>query len=234
MFTVNVREGERRDFKNTGVPYPNKPSNSYKKTKQLIRFNDILGSSQTYINNTSFLSRGHMTPDADFIYTTGQFATYFFVNVAPQFQDINAGNWLKVEVMARNLSAQYNTNMLIYTGSYQQLELLSGEGYMVPLSMEDNNQIEVPKWLWKVMIDETSDSGIVMITLNNPFAKKSDVVEFCTNVCRRAGFNNNQFDRMNKGYTFCCEIEDFKRSINVLPAGVGATNLLGCSSVNFN
>ena len=37
-------------------------------------------------SSTRYLARGHLAPDADFIYDVQQDATYYFVNVAPQFQ----------------------------------------------------------------------------------------------------------------------------------------------------
>lgn len=228
-----MKESERRDFKSTGVPSTATPSSSYKKTKQLQHFNTILGSNQPYINSTSFLSRGHMTPDADFIFTTGQFATYFYVNVAPQFQAINGGNWLKVENMARNLSTEYNEKLLIYTGSYRQLHLADSYGQIVPIWMESDEKIEVPEYLWKVIMNEKENSAIVMITLNNPFAKRSDVQEFCPNVCERAGLSNLNFNKMLKGYTFCCELNDFKAAVKILPNNVQAQNLLSCANIRF-
>lgn len=53
---------------------------------------------------TFFLSRGHLAPDADFLFSAHQFLTYFYVNVAPQWQSINAGNWLKVEENTRKIA----------------------------------------------------------------------------------------------------------------------------------
>lgn len=45
------------------------------------------------------LARGHLSPDADFPLIPLQFSTYFYINACPQWQVINAGNWLKVETM---------------------------------------------------------------------------------------------------------------------------------------
>ena len=48
-----------------------------------------------YINSKSqlFFSRGHLSPDADFIDSDSQDATYYFLNTAPQWQTFNGGNW---------------------------------------------------------------------------------------------------------------------------------------------
>ncbi len=47
------------------------------------------------------LARGHLAPDAAFIYDAFQEATYYFINVAPQFQAFNNGNWKALEMKTR-------------------------------------------------------------------------------------------------------------------------------------
>ena len=61
------------------------------------------------IHNTQILnsSQGHLSPDADFVYNVLQDATYYFVNVAPQFQSFNNGNWKALEYNTRDLATKY-------------------------------------------------------------------------------------------------------------------------------
>ena len=40
-------------------------------------------------SGTNYFARGHLSPDAAFIEGAEQDATYFFFNVAPQFQSFN-------------------------------------------------------------------------------------------------------------------------------------------------
>lgn len=40
-----------------------------------------------------FLARGHLAPDGDFIDAASQDATYYYLNMAPQWQSFNGGNW---------------------------------------------------------------------------------------------------------------------------------------------
>ena len=71
----------------------------------------ILGSNmmngRTIIDSTSsgtnFLSKGHLSPNAGFVYDVQQDATYYFLNVAPQFQSFNNGNWKSLEYAVRDL-----------------------------------------------------------------------------------------------------------------------------------
>lgn len=52
----------------------------------------------------SYLSRGHLSPDADFLLGTWQDLSYFYINTAPQWQTINGGNWLRLENLIRNFA----------------------------------------------------------------------------------------------------------------------------------
>ena len=60
--------------------------------KTLLGKNE-LPNGETIIDNTSsgtnYFARGHLSPDAAFIEGAEQDATYFFFNVAPQFQSFN-------------------------------------------------------------------------------------------------------------------------------------------------
>ena len=52
-------------------------------------------------------AQGHLSPDAGFIYNVEQDATYYFLNVAPQFQSFNNGNWKSLEINTRDLATKY-------------------------------------------------------------------------------------------------------------------------------
>ena len=54
-----------------------------------------------------FPAQGHLSPDAGFIYNVEQDATYYFLNVAPQFQSFNNGNWKSLEINTRDLATKY-------------------------------------------------------------------------------------------------------------------------------
>ena len=55
-------------------------------------------------NKQNFLVKGHLAPDAAFVYQEEADATYFFINVAPQFQAFNNGNWKALEIAIRKLA----------------------------------------------------------------------------------------------------------------------------------
>lgn len=225
-FSDSVKESRRVGFKNVGVPRAAKPENNYKTEAQIVRFNQQLGRHQQYFSKKSFLSRGHLTPDADFIFPSAQFATYFYVNVCPQFQVVNGGNWARVEALARKIAAEQTEMFDVYTGVHDVLRVIDANGDEQPLYLADGDLITVPKWTWKVVLNQRSGNGIVFITLNNPFVDRSDVREFCPNVCKSAGFDDKHFDNFRKGYTFCCSVAEFKQVVNVLPRSANAKGLL--------
>ena len=56
---------------------------------KLLNTNNQLPNGETIIDDsssgTNYFARGHLSPDAAFIEGAEQDATYFFINVAPQF-----------------------------------------------------------------------------------------------------------------------------------------------------
>ena len=68
---------------------------SYYKSTQVKTMKQILGTNtapsgdaliEKSRSGTRYFAKGHLAPDAAFIYDVFQDATYYFVNVAPQFQ----------------------------------------------------------------------------------------------------------------------------------------------------
>ncbi|KAG8250159.1 hypothetical protein J6590_107578, partial [Homalodisca vitripennis] len=111
-------------------------------------FDRILGDDghKLYINNTSFLARGHLAPDADFIYNSGQLLTYYYVNVAGQWQNFNAGNWLIIENAVRDLAVKVDETLRVFTGTYGILKLTNSNGDQRMIYLEPTKKlIAVPE-----------------------------------------------------------------------------------------
>lgn len=216
LFADAIRESQRVDFKATGTPKLANAQQSFRKQSQISNFRKLLGRHQAYFTNHTFLSRGHLSPDADFIFSSGQFATYFYANVIPQFQSINGGNWVAIESIARHLAEQEATNVDIYTGTYGHLQLPSADGDLVPLYLSTSEQIEVPEYMWKIVHNPHTQSAIVFITLNNPYADRRDHPPMCPDVCEQAGINDRNFNTVKKGLSYCCTYETFSRIVTAI------------------
>lgn len=229
----NVKESDRRSFRDNGVPRGINPNSAYKRNNQINVFKELFGATQRYINDTSYLSRGHLAADADFVFSSGQFATYFYVNVAPQFQIVNGGNWLRVEKIARNLAMNYETDLTIYSGTLGQLRLPNAAGEQKDVFLAAGNKIIVPNYFYKIIIDEQAKSGIVFVTSNNPFIARNAIHPFCEDVCVRSGLDMKQFSDPRRGYTFCCEYDDFIGQVTIAPHSHRIQKLLSCSNIEI-
>lgn len=203
-----------------------KLNNLYKKENQIKRFEKLFGSTQTYLNSKNFLARGHLTPDADFILPYEQLSTYYYANVAPQFQVVNAGNWLRVEALARDVAAAYQDDIESYNSYMGVLSLPNVNGESVDICLDEVGTIKAPRFYFKILLHRASDSAIVFVSANNPYINEGKEVEICTNVCKESGLEHAHFPDVTKGYTFCCELKEFKRLVKTLPTDLKASKLL--------
>ncbi|XP_005182498.2 uncharacterized protein LOC101891113 [Musca domestica] len=222
-----ISESTRRSFSAKGMKYTTTKTNKYyTQANQVELFKKLFGSKQTYIDGSDYFARGHLTPDADFIFGYEQLATYFYTNVAPEYQLINAGNWLRVEELARSVAASYGDDLETYNGYLGQLQLEKSNGQLIDIFLDDGKKIEAPKYYFKVLLHKPSDEGIVFVTVNNPFAANGEAEEICENVCDQADLKHDNFPTLSKGYTFCCRLEEFKLSYDALPEDVEAGKLM--------
>lgn len=187
-----------------------------------------------YFTKTELLSRGHLAAKTDFAFAFGERATFHYVNCAPQWTGFNGGNWNTLEVDLRNHihDAEYDT--IIYTGTFGLTQLSNEMGRQVDLylanDINNNPVLPVPEFFYKVVYEPSSKRGIAFVGINNPYYDASEAHQmfFCEDVCR----NNPDFswltwqpDNPSAGYTFCCTVKDFRRTVQHLPP-LSVDNLL--------
>ncbi|KFB48484.1 AGAP004948-PA-like protein [Anopheles sinensis] len=217
----------RPSFKVGGIPSKVSLASVYTRKHQQERFATLLGSetlASQYINSSSYLAKGHLTPDGDAIVDSWTAATYFFINAAPEWQAINVGNWLRVENAVRKVATQLNDTVLVYTGVHDILRLPGPSGRPVPITLADGGLVEVPKWLWKVVVHRPTGSGIALITLNNPFVAGGETL--CEDICSRYGWQQKEFQDVRKGFTYCCAVRDAQKAIKMMPKSIAAAHVL--------
>lgn len=213
---------ERPPFSVDGLPADVSANLAYKKAYQKSKFSSLLGSSrqaELYINKKSFLARGHLSPDADFLFASSQLTTYFYINTCPQWQSINAGNWLHVEMSIRKAAEKYQTTFTIITGTYDVLKLPDVNNNPTEIYLVSKNKLPVPKFIWKVAFNEDSGKGIVFVALNDPFSKRiSNDDLLCTDICNNYGWGTKSLSNISRGYIYCCDVNELSNVINTMPS----------------
>nr|ABA12142.1 40 kDa salivary protein SP11 [Phlebotomus argentipes] len=185
---------------------------------QLERFRKLFGAKQQFVlsSKTSqlFLSRGHLSPEADFTFGTEQHASEMYVNTAPQFQSFNAGNWLRVESRVRALANALQDDLHVFTGVLDVLQLANRKVFL------GNGVVPVPALFWKAVFHVKTSAAIVFVGANNPHAENG-APSVCKDVCTEAGFAENSFSNSTLGITICCALKNIvKQSKVVLPRDI--------------
>uniref|UniRef100_A0A1B6LJ00 DNA/RNA non-specific endonuclease/pyrophosphatase/phosphodiesterase domain-containing protein n=1 Tax=Graphocephala atropunctata TaxID=36148 RepID=A0A1B6LJ00_9HEMI len=211
----SVKSSQRTSFKkgSNDLFQSISPDNLYTKKQQKVTFKKILGTN-SYISSKSFLAKGHLSPDADFIYNSGQLLTYFYVNVAPQWQKFNAGNWLSIETTVRSLAAKVNDKLQVYTGTYGILTLKGKNRIEKKIYLEPTKKlIPVPEIYWKLVRHDATNTCTVVIGHNNVYLT-SPPSPLCSPVYP-SGWP--ELTNLEKGYTHYCDYNSFLEVVHYVP-----------------
>nr|XP_040570009.1 uncharacterized protein LOC121119415 [Lepeophtheirus salmonis] len=168
-------------------------------------------------SGTNYFAKGHLSPDAAFIYSVEQDGTYFYFNTAPQFHSFNNRNWKSIESTARKWTSDNKRNLEVYTGTASILNLLNEQ--CKPINIElfsDRQYVPAPMYYWKVLYDPEANEAIAFIGLNNPYERKAHN-HICTNICAQTVFDDVDFYKFEAGYTMCCEVSQLRMSISSIP-----------------
>ena len=199
----------------------------YTRNTQRQTISTILGSTllgDQYIDETSdyFMARGHYSAKADFVYGSQHRATFHYVNVSPQWQTFNGGNWETLESSVRTYADKKKHNLYVYTGTYGVATLPNVKGNETELYLyvdrNNNTAIPVPKFYWKVVYDPKSQAGVAFVGINNPYVSdpRGDYI-ICNDVCSKLSWLQWDQKDIKKGYSYCCEVNDFRSTVKFLP-----------------
>lgn len=211
------------DFYNVGT---NRVDDLYSRISQRETINFLLGLSSTstkYIqDNDYFLSRGHLAAKADFVYGTQQRATFHFVNVAPQWQTNNGGNWNTLEMNVRDFVASNGIDVLVYTGTHGVTTLpheVSGTPVELYLYVDQNNNngLPVPQYYWKVVYNPSTKEGVAFVTINNPYHAIDEDPQLCTNICNQLSWLSWQESDQKLGFSYCCNVDELRTTVSNIP-----------------
>jgi len=198
----------------------------YTQVQQTATIAQIVGSTalaNEYINVNAqlFLSRGHMAPDGDFISAASQDSSYYFMNVAPQWQTFNGAHWVDVENAARRYATTNRVDLKITTGTFGVTTLadINGVQQEIYLAFDENNNgyIPVPKYYWKVVHEPISDTATAFVGINNPYNQVLPEDIICPDVCSQVPWVTWELTNVQKGYMFCCTTADLHKAIEFAP-----------------
>lgn len=199
----------------------------YTRNVQRETIDDVLGldvDDDTYIHKSDdyYLARGHLTAKTDFIYGSQQRSTFYYVNVAPQWQTLNAGNWNTMEQNVRDLASNRNLDLIIHTGTYGTSTLPSADGedeIYIYLHYNENYEgvIPVPDLFWKVVYEPISKRGIVLVAINNPYYENLEEYIICNDVCEEVDWLTWKRDNLKQGYGYCCDVDEFRKTVSYIP-----------------
>lgn len=214
---------EDQDLYNT-----NRTKNSeqmYKRNNQRESINYLAGirkNSEEYIQKGDFyLSKGHLSPPVDFLYTVEKNTTFQYINAVPQWQTFNAFNWKAIEESITNYTYENNLTLQIWTGTYRIMNLKNNTTKeSVDLYLFKNNTaalIPVPALLWKLVYHEKSKKGIVLLGINNPYQKNVTQYIICPDISNKIKWLRWNPKNITEGYSYCCTIQDFQKVYDKLP-----------------
>lgn len=234
-----ARPGFRIDTSGTKRFFPwtasYKMTKYYSKRNQLSQVKKNLGTNNklgavkiidTSRSGTHYFAKGHLSPDAAFVYNVFQDATYYFINAAPQFQSFNNGNWKALEYNTRDLAMKLGRDLQVMTGTHEMLSYPDTNNNPTPIYLFNNTYIPVPRYYWKVVKDTKTNTAAAFIGSNDAH-ETSAPQELCQNRCLEMPWVDWNYSDLGSGYMYCCSVEEAIKAIPAIPSIQAAGLLTG-------
>ena len=182
-------------------------------------------------SGSNYLARGHLSPDASFVTQLEQDATYYFLNVAPQYQSTNNANWKALEGAVRDYAANQTHDVTVFTGTYGILQFETTGGtarnFFLHRPTGKSKMFFPPEIFWKVLHDPDLNKAVAFVGFNSPFLQQAPAAADlpCTNVCDQISWVDWAIDTLSSGYMICCAVDDLRASVSFVPDLTGVTLL---------
>ncbi|XP_008213084.2 uncharacterized protein LOC100678309 isoform X1 [Nasonia vitripennis] len=175
----------------------------------------------SYVNRGSYLEPALLTPASHFVYTRAAATAHYYMNSAPMWNTIKYGNWDKIEKHVQRMASSLKKDLIVITGVYGQLRLPDYGGLYKDIFMETDydecsKSIVVPQYFWKLVYDPASvngkPSGIVYVTVNNPFMDSKNYYKICQNPGQSVNGESPAWWKPNSfksGFSYVCAVDDF-------------------------
>ncbi|XP_017772299.1 PREDICTED: uncharacterized protein LOC108559507 [Nicrophorus vespilloides] len=204
---------------------------AYVRRREIEFVEGLLGRSLEQFRR-NYMNRGHLTAKCDLVYGFLQVLTMHYVNVAPQWDSINAGNWESLERDVREYASVNSVDLEVYTGTHGQLSYPDDGGRKVDIYLARGRKgmaIPAPLYFWKVVYDPNTFRGVAFITAND----YAELDKFCADICYKIDWIHWRKDDLSLGYSFCCDVDDFRRTVKTLP-DIEVYNLMDSERSNLN
>lgn len=134
-----------------------------------------------------------------------------------------------VEDGSRRLAADRNITLDVYTGTYGTLKVNDTEGTPQEIFLDaDNKKVPVPKLFYKLLIDRSTNSGVVLIGVNNPHISIREIIQdyvLCDDISEQIKYIKWRRKDINRGYSYACGVNDFLDKVPHLP-NLGVESIL--------
>ncbi|XP_063366378.1 hemicentin-2-like [Cydia amplana] len=146
-----------------------------------------------------------------------QGATYTHLNVAPHWGTCDSKNWEEVERRVRNLVTSSDRTLQVFTGTANDLELPDAYSRQKNVVLHSRGKdVQVPRYLWKIVQDPTTETSLVIIQVNVPDLKLAEAhsYQLCKDICKNAEWmvQYRHWRNVHHGFTYCCSLADFERA----------------------
>ncbi|CAB3363861.1 Hypothetical predicted protein [Cloeon dipterum] len=177
-----------------------------------------------YVPDTGnyFLSRGHLAANADFVFGAHQRSTFYFLNVAPQWQTFNGANWAQIEASAREFAALDGNDLVVYTGTHGTTTLNDVNNnpaeIFIAYDTDGTGLLRVPEFFWKIVYEPATQRGVAFVGLNNPYIDNpGSEFYLCPDVCDQISWENWSPSNQESGFGYCCDVNAIKGLVPEMP-----------------
>ena len=177
-----------------------------------------------------------LTPRQSMVYSAAAIATYTKLNMEPQWKNVNH-NWRCIENHVNEMAKVLKKNLVVYTGVYDGLRLADKAGrrlqdmhlYAYKEREIRRKKVPIPLYFFKMVIDFTTNSGVVFVTVNNPYVEPGSEHQICsdahTSMQGVAMPANWQPTNPVLGYSYMCKVDDFQEKVTIFFEDIEQTKI---------
>ena len=200
-----------------------------------------------FLEPKKYFVKSTLSPAPSFLYSIQMNASDIYMNVRPQYYEINTGNWRIIEKAIVKKAQEEMNDFVVYTGVAEIFKindtLENGENEEKELFLYARKaangtlikKISIPDYFWKIVINNKNNAdyneAVVFITFNNPFINESYVDRRMRYICQqplevcKPKNRNNKKERLDPenfklGYTIMCSAIDFLKSSSIIVDGL--------------